>query len=73
MLWPGQSSLLLFPLTGRVSEPSDGVWGRGRIPVTPLCRLPITPPCWLWEEGAESCRQWWQPWDQCTPPSYLGA
>lgn len=68
----GQSSLLLLPLTGRVLEPWNGVWGRDHLLVTPLGQLPITPPCWfpftslcqLWEEGAGSSQQQWQPWDQ---------
>lgn len=68
-LRPGQSSLLLVPLAGRVSEPRDGVWGRDRIPVTPLCQLPITPLCHLWEEGAESSWQWWHPGINTTPRS----
>jgi len=63
-LRPGQSGSLLLPLAGRVSELQDGVQDRDRIPVTPPCLLPITPLCRLWEEGAESSWQWWQPRDQ---------
>ena len=71
-LRPGQSSLLLLPLAGRVLKPWDRVWGRDRISVTLLCQLPITPLCRLWQEGAESSWQQWQPRDQCTPPETSG-
>lgn len=79
-LQPGQSSLLLLLLAGRVSESWNGVWGRDRIPITPPCQLPVTLPCQvpitplrqLWEERAESSLRWWQPRDQCTPRDILG-
>lgn len=50
-LWLGQFSLLLLLLVGRVLEPQDGVWDRDCTPVTSLCQLPITPLCWVLEEG----------------------